>query len=330
MRRERLRSDRSLEPFTVLGLELPKAQALPANVEKLTALLASRVRETDIAGWMADRTLGLILPDTPVEGAWKLASDLADILTPHALHPAMTVYRYPSIDGDDHGLGDETSPDLEDNAPAAAPFRPLDALFMQKLPVWKRGMDIFAAGLGLLVLSPLLLIVAVLVKLTSHGPVFYRQQRDGIGGKPFYIYKFRSMVVDADRLKAQLRHLSEQDGPAFKLKNDPRVTPIGKWLRRTAIDEIPQLFNVLRGEMSLVGPRPMCSREARNCRQWERRRLDVTPGLTCIWQVEGGTKVTFTEWMRMDMRYIESRSLAEDLRLVAFTVPSVLKRDGVY
>src|SRR6185369_5282782 len=125
------------------------------------------------------------------------------------------------------------------------------------------------------------------------------QTRDGIGGRQFQIYKFRTMIVNADAIKAQLRKDSEQDGPAFKLKNDPRVTKIGRLLRRTCVDELPQLFNVLRGDMSIVGPRPMCSREAQHCASWERRRLDVTPGLTCIWQVEGGTKVTFREWMRM-------------------------------
>ncbi len=138
------------------------------------------------------------------------------------------------------------------------------------------------------------------------------------------------MVVNADAMKASLRQLSEQDGPAFKLKNDPRVTPIGRILRRTCVDELPQLWNVLRGDMSIVGPRPMCSKEARHCARWESRRFDVTPGLTCIWQVYGGTKVTFTEWMRMDLRYVGSRSLLHDVNLVVRTVPSVILRDGVY
>ena len=138
------------------------------------------------------------------------------------------------------------------------------------------------------------------------------------------------MVVNADALKADLRKTSEQDGPAFKLKNDPRVTRVGRWLRRTCIDELPQLFNTLKGDMSLVGPRPMCSKEARHCSQWQRRRLDVTPGLTCIWQVHGGTKVSFVEWMRMDLRYIHIRSFWSDMQLIAQTVPSVIRRDGVY
>jgi lipopolysaccharide/colanic/teichoic acid biosynthesis glycosyltransferase len=138
------------------------------------------------------------------------------------------------------------------------------------------------------------------------------------------------MVVNADALKDSLRANSEQDGPAFKLKNDPRVTPVGRWFRRTCIDELPQLFNVLRGDMTIVGPRPMCSKEARQYEQWQRRRLDVVPGLTCIWQVYGGTKVTFAEWMRMDLRYVRSHSLWGDFRLMFLTVPSVIRRDGVY
>ncbi len=243
------------------------------------------------------------------------------------------VYAYPSLEGGDPSpLDDADALPAEPAARTAAErvVQPLDALFVKKLPWAKRAIDIAGATFGLLLASPVMLVAAAAVKLTSRGPIFFGQERDGLGGRSFRIYKFRTMIVGADDAKAALRHRSEQDGPAFKLKNDPRVTRIGRLLRRTCIDELPQLWNVLRGDMSLVGPRPMCSKEARHCTPWQRRRLEVTPGLTCIWQVHGGTKVTFGEWMRMDLRYARSRSLWKDLWLIFMTVPSVIRRDGVY
>jgi len=206
----------------------------------------------------------------------------------------------------------------------------MDSLFVKRLPAWKRAIDIICSLAALVLLAPLFLVAGIVVKLTSHGPIFYSQQRDGHGGWRFNIYKFRTMTVDADAIKSQLLELSEQDGPAFKLKNDPRVTPVGRILRRTCIDELPQLFNVLKGDMTLVGPRPMCSKEATHCSQWQRRRLDVTPGLTCIWQIQTGPKPAFIDWMRMDLRYACSRSLWNDVKLIAMTIPAIIRRDGVY
>jgi len=142
------------------------------------------------------------------------------------------------------------------------------------------------------------------------------------------MYKFRSMVVDADKLKSQLAHLNEQDGPAFKSTNDPRVTRIGRFIRKTSIDELPQLWNVLKGDMSLVGPRPPTYDEVEQYKPWYRRRLEVTPGLTCIWQVEGRSRVTFEEWMRMDARYMHRPTIWQDLRLIFATIPAVLLGRG--
>ena len=169
---------------------------------------------------------------------------------------------------------------------------------------------------------------ALAIKATSRGPVFFTQERDTISGRPFTIYKFRTMCVDAEAKKGELRSLSEQDGPAFKMTDDPRVTPVGRFLRKTSIDELPQLFNVLLGDMSLVGPRPLPCDESHRCEAWQRRRLDVTPGLTCIWQVQGRSNVSFSEWARMDMQYIRSRSLMADLALLLKTIPAVIFRRG--
>ena len=315
---------------------------------EILPLLELRVRESDIAGWFKTGVIGIILPDTAPAGAWRLAEDLHAAFAPRQIVVQFQVYAYPSLDmGEPAGLAEAESLPAEslpaESLPAEAGERvtaervtaertvqPLDALFVQKLPLAKRLIDVVGAAIGLVLAAPAMLAAAVAIKLTSRGPVLFAQDRDGLGGRSFRIYKFRTMVVNADEVKAALRHRSEQDGPAFKLKNDPRVTPIGRWLRRTCVDELPQLWNVLRGEMSLVGPRPMCSKEARHCAAWERRRLEVTPGLTCIWQVHGGTKVPFREWMRMDLRDVRSRSLWKDLWLMILTVPSVLRRDGVY
>ena len=205
---------------------------------------------------------------------------------------------------------------------------PLQRFFIQQLSWSQRLRDILAAGAGLLLLSPLLLVIAIAVKCTSRGPVLFRQQRTGLGGKPFTIIKFRTMRQSAEAEKTALLSLNEQDGPAFKLTSDPRITRIGGVLRRTSIDELPQLWNVLRGDMTLVGPRPLPCEETASCSDWQRRRLDVTPGLTCTWQVSGRSMVSFSEWMRLDLDYIQRRSVSGDLSLIVRTIQVVFKGTG--
>lgn len=204
----------------------------------------------------------------------------------------------------------------------------LQALLVHPVPRWKRALDVGGAAACLVLLSPVLATAAVAVRVSSPGPVLFRQLRTGAGGRPFVMYKLRTMCVDAEARKPDLRPHSEQDGPAFKMAHDPRVTRVGAVLRRTSIDEIPQLWNVLRGQMSLVGPRPLPVAEAAACQRWHHRRLDVAPGLTCLWQVAGRSRVTFNEWMRMDIGYIRRRGLVRDLKLLAATVPAVLLRRG--
>lgn len=207
-------------------------------------------------------------------------------------------------------------------------LEPLENLFLHPFPRWKRIVDVVGAGVGLVMLSPLLLAVAALVKLTSPGPVLFRQLREGYGGELFQINKFRTMRVGADAEKARLQAESEQDGPAFKMKNDPRITSLGGFLRKTCLDELPQLWNVLLGDMTLVGPRPLDHRESSKIARWGRRRLNVMPGLTCIWQVHGKSKVTFNEWMRMDIRYSQRVSFGHDMKLVFATLKQVLLRQA--
>jgi lipopolysaccharide/colanic/teichoic acid biosynthesis glycosyltransferase len=208
------------------------------------------------------------------------------------------------------------------------PVESLNDFLVFPMPAWKRMLDVFVV---LMMAGPALLAVgfaAIGIKLTSPGPVFFKQRRAGLGGRPFTIWKLRTMVTDAEAKKQGLKKLSEQDGPAFKLKNDPRIFPFGKLLRKTSIDELPQLINVLLGDMSLVGPRPLPCDESDACLQWQRRRLDVTPGLTCIWQVKGRSSVTFDQWVRMDVEYIRKRTLLHDLSILLQTVPAVLLRKG--
>jgi lipopolysaccharide/colanic/teichoic acid biosynthesis glycosyltransferase len=194
----------------------------------------------------------------------------------------------------------------------------------------KRCFDILGAAIALVVTSPLLLIAALAIRLESRGPILYRSTRIGRGGRPFTFLKLRSMVNDADRHRHRLRHLNEADGPVFKISNDPRVTRVGRFLRITSIDEIPQFVNVLRGDMSLVGPRPPIPEEVEQYEAWQLRRLDVRPGITCLWQISGRSRIGFQEWMRLDLEYIRNQSFALDLKILLRTIPAVLSREGAY
>jgi exopolysaccharide biosynthesis polyprenyl glycosylphosphotransferase len=177
-------------------------------------------------------------------------------------------------------------------------------------------------------LSPLLIVVAVVIKLTSPGPVLFAQERVGMNKRLFKLYKFRSMYVDAEKRRRELEHLNEMDGPVFKIKNDPRVTPIGRFIRKTSIDELPQLVNVLRGQMSLVGPRPPLLAEVDRYDWLYRRRLSIKPGITCLWQISGRNEITFKQWMEMDKQYIDNWTLWLDIKILAKTIPAVLFSKG--
>lgn len=194
--------------------------------------------------------------------------------------------------------------------------------------VMKRLLDILASAAALWLLFPFLLLVVALVKLTSPGPVFFRQLRVGLHGKKFHMLKFRSMVANAEALKASLAAKNEQAGPVFKMKRDPRVTPLGRVLRKYSIDELPQLVNVLRGDMTLVGPRPPVPQEVAQYEPWQRRRLSVPPGLTCLWQVSGRNEVGFEDWMYLDLQYIDHWSVSQDIGLLLKTVPAVVSGRG--
>jgi lipopolysaccharide/colanic/teichoic acid biosynthesis glycosyltransferase len=352
---ERRRADRSNTAFSLLAFACQTDESLEAVYTCLSAILQRRLRVTDSAGWLDARRVGVVLPDTLPSGAWILGQDICRQFPEHVPAPVCTVMGYPSegLSGDSqktdgangNGRHHSERPSSkghngflsprpghreEDKGGDSKPVESIEMLFVAPASRWTRLIDVMAACVGLVLLSPLFVMTALAIKCTSRGPVFFAQDRTGQGGRRFRMYKFRSMVVNAESLKPSLSALNEQDGPAFKLKNDPRVTKIGHFLRTTCIDELPQLWNVLRGEMSLVGPRPLPCEETDRCERWQRQRLEVAPGLTCTWQVFGGTHVSFAEWMRMDLRYAASRHFWIDMWLVAVTIPAILCRRRVH
>ncbi len=192
----------------------------------------------------------------------------------------------------------------------------------------KRLLDFLMALVLLVLLSPLLLLLAALTKLTSHGPVLYRQTRCGLGGRKFTVYKFRSMRPGADLRREELAALNEMDGPVFKIRNDPRCTAVGRFMRKLSLDELPQLFNILKGDMSFVGPRPPLPEEVEKYEPWQRRRLRMQPGLTCLWALEGRSQLSFRRWMELDLEYIDSWSPSLDWKILLKTIPAVLLGRG--
>ncbi len=367
LERERDRADRTGTPFAMIVFQADRNDLDREVLDALVRVLASRLRISDEFGYLNRRHLAAVLPGASAANAWTVSDEVCLRLPPSLPLPRCEVYAYPSesaeeMDGnrptdarlagnsrrngsdgngnDGNGehdrrvivpqancnLESEPVPCHKSDAQAA---RPLEPLFIRPLPWWKRAMDIVVASAALMALSPVLLLVAVAVRLTSPGPILFRQMRSGLGGRPFVFYKFRSMVPDAEARKANLLALNEQDGPAFKIRHDPRITVVGRFLRKTSVDELPQLWNVLRGDMSLVGPRPLPCSESDACTGWHRRRLDVTPGLTCIWQVEGRSRVSFDDWVRMDIRYMRFHSLLKDATLMIRTLPAMLLRRGV-
>jgi lipopolysaccharide/colanic/teichoic acid biosynthesis glycosyltransferase len=349
--RERARSDRSGRPFSVVVIHLLETRL--ARLYAVPSLILSCTRETDDIGWFGDEEVSVLLPETDRVGADLTAVKVRDAFDKAGCAAAIRHYTYqplcesPDVCGRVHCGGDCTShghargemivAGSEDSAPdgptgfrdpgADAP-RGLSRMFLSPPPFWKRLMDVLGAGVLLILLSPLMIGAAIMVRLSSPGPIIFRQKRAGLGGKPFWFYKFRTMYIDAEQRKQELMHLNEAQGPVFKIANDPRVTPIGRNLRRMSIDELPQLWNVLKGDMSLVGPRPPTMDEIDKYTPWQRRRLEVQGGLTCIWQVSGRCLIPFEEWMRMDLRYSRKISPINDLSLLFKTVGAVLSRRG--
>ncbi|TWT92540.1 sugar transferase [Neorhodopirellula pilleata] len=356
--RERVRSTRRTIPFCVLQVKIRSIGKHGADTKldrrqsrKVIDLLHHNLRMTDEKGILSSTCYGVLLVDTPEMGGRAVLDRLTTLMNASNLNVELSLQVH-----DPEGFGNEDElvgvdengrsrrrSDLSNSSWDRKPAHSFDSgssavpapLSESRVtvvddelthrPSWtsramKRTLDLVGATTGLLLTSPFILAAMAAIKLTDGGPVFFCQTREGLNGRPFTIYKLRSMIIDAEKMQASLRVASHRDGPAFKISRDPRVTKVGHFLRATCLDELPQLFNVLLGDMSLVGPRPLPWHESRACERWHRRRLDVRPGLTCIWQVNKSKATTFDDWMRMDLRYIDRPGLLQDLRLIARTV----------
>ncbi|MFO7905595.1 MAG: sugar transferase [Planctomycetota bacterium] len=334
LRYERLRSDRSRLAFSLIVLSFDEDEPLWAGPPVIRTVM-DRIRSTDRAGVLPDGRLGIIAPYTPEANARVLAEDLVARLSSEKHPPAVEIHEYtPTAKSEtpEAGLIERWTTECGSawdgngrDGNARNLLDPIESATARPTPKWKRILDVMGSVTGLLLLSPLFLIVSVAIKCTSKGPIIFPQLRTGVEGRPFWIYKFRTMVDHAEEQKQFLLQFNEQDGPAFKIKCDPRTTRVGHFLRRTTIDELPQLWNVLRGDMSLVGPRPLPCDELDACAGWQRRRLSVKPGLTCTWQVQRNRNdIHFDDWMRMDLHYIERMSPGMDFAVLLLTLRAVL------
>lgn len=344
--RERSRADRTDSEFCLVWFA---GQQLGHGVAQvLHAKLRARIRLTDYVDFAGDGSVWLVLVDCPVEACLKLIREIQESAAVWLRELEPVVYHYPGQWHDiheahlcpptparrDQAVTPSGEPSHSQLAPRAQQacnrVQPLNPLLEIRLTPLKRCVDVFAASLGLLFFAPLLVIIAAAIRCESPGPAIFAQQRLGRGHRRFKMYKFRTMVVNAEGLRERLAAFNEQDGPAFKIARDPRITRCGRWLRASSLDELPQLWNVLRGEMSLVGPRPLPVGEGEQCLRWQRHREAITPGMTCLWQVQDQrNKLRFDEWVRLDLRYIREISAWVDLKLLARTAVVALRRRGI-
>ncbi len=329
--KERSRVDRHGGLFGFIILRLCDMRGAKAQVRLLAKLLHQRLRETDEKGQLGPGRIGVVLPLTDSIGTHLVLNSILELARKNGLRIDGECFVYPdqssgrpggeSIDGSRDREQDVTASQSVEVPTMSQPL-PI-AMLVSEYPLWKRSLDVAGAVVGLVLSSPIMLVSAILIKLTSRGPILFCQQRTGYLGQEFTIYKFRSMVDNASQMQAELRERNERDGPAFKITRDPRTTLIGRFLRATGFDELPQLYNVLRGDMALVGPRPLPVNEADQCLPWQQRRVEAKPGLTCFWQIAKSRSITFPDWMRLDLSYVRKASLGLDLRLIARTVIAV-------
>jgi len=369
--RERARADRNGHQFSVVLLSSDNPEPDNAQLKYVAQVFAKRIRLTDEAGWFDYKRLGVVLPYTSAASARRLADDICEAIATRISSPKYNIYTYPSNwfsngkgrsgqlhfadlfpgwstkrppwlskfttqnDGGKIKLEIEESPEnTTSNCQALSNVH--DPIFVWPLPAWKRGLDIVGALFGLVVLSPFLLLIALIIKIVSPGPVLFKQPRVGYMGRTFKMWKFRTMNIDADpsnhkQYVAKLINGAAQNDrssetPMMKLDHDPQIIPFGKIFRKTCIDELPQLVNVLRGEMSLVGPRPPLTYEVEEYLQWNYARFDAVPGMTGLWQVSGKNRLTFFEMMQLDIRYSKSMSLWLDIKILLKTPLAIVSQ----
>lgn len=358
---ERERADRTNHIFSLVIFDMGLFETKGISANHLMRVIYSRKRITDELGLYDKQHFGFILPATSSENARKVTERYCNEagITQSDFY---TIYTYPdkwissnkddatkqktsdiSAEKDSSALRDISSSsktDVEGNTTSAAePIEKqtqayektngeIEQFMVRQIPIWKRSMDIVGAIVGLVIFSPIMLAIAIVIKLTSKGPVIFKQERAGLGGKSFNFYKFRSMVVDAEAKKKELMEFNERTGPVFKMTDDPRVIPAGKFIRKWSLDELPQFYNVLKGDMSLVGPRPPTLDEVAQYYGWQDMRLEIKPGITCLWQISARHKSNFEDWVRLDIEYARKQSLLLDLKILLLTAPAVLSRRG--
>src|SRR3990172_9343952 len=345
LERERSRSERTGQIFSLVIFGFNSGNG--TGTEMLARLgndITRKIRKSDEVGWYDENRIGTILIGTSAEGAWQFIEIIKKRIVEVEPDLICTVYSYPSpcIHSNVHGedTKDQQTPsehkmsfNAKANSSTVLPdngksVERLDILFARPIPIWKRLVDFFWALLFMILLSPLFLLIALFIKIVSPGPVFYRQERIGYLGRPFTFWKFRTMHANNDGTghKRYLSHLIEGDAPMAKLDDgrDPRIIPFGKFLRYSCLDELPQLINVLRGDMSLVGPRPCLPYEADMYLRWHTRRFDTVPGMTGLWQVSGKNRLTFKEMIRLDIRYSRKMSPGLDAKILLLTGPAIL------
>lgn len=359
---ERSRTDRNGRAFCMVIFWGPTDRPRPYDLRPLAKHLREQMRLYDLLGHLDATHLAVLLPETPPEGARQFAHNVLEAFedpefgVEHGVQYEICTYPLeegPGEWGDDgrnRRTRSQTTPrqdptEKAEPAPSRSDLEPVGAqgeavraeasnlagAFTHPVSAGRRFIDILVSGTALVVLAPVFLVAALAVKLTTPGPIIFKQQRAGRGGVPFTFYKFRSMYLDAEARKAALAEKNEhRTGPIFKMKKDPRITPVGRILRKTSIDELPQLYNVLKGDMTLIGPRPPTLDEVAKYDLWQRKRLDLTGGITCIWQVSGRSEIKFDEWVRMDIEYQRKRSLWFDVKLLFRTIGAVVSGRGAY
>ena len=372
VQREQARVDRHGGQFSVVVFEPDGVARGNGQFHALASVIAHRIRLTDEGGWLDEQRIGVVLPDTAPDGAWYLADDVCRLSRGTLSRSQCTVYVYPfdwpfDKEGKDSANRDHLDRQVapySGNSPASwrktfgardsqsqavrmcesmdgppSPW-PIDSLRRTKAPLWQRLLDVVGSLAGLVMLSPVFLVVALLIKVTSPGSVFFKQIRIGEGGRPFVIWKFRTMRHNADRnvhrqyVSALIRSARHDCGqvpkPMTKLDDDPQISPVGRVLRKACIDELPQLINVLRGEMSLVGPRPAIPYEVHQYEAWQKERLNAMPGMTGLWQVSGKNRLTFDQMVRLDIRYSREKSFWLNIGILCRTPMAILRqiKDG--
>jgi lipopolysaccharide/colanic/teichoic acid biosynthesis glycosyltransferase len=339
--KEKARADRNNHVFSLISFELVPQRSSIDSIIFFAHYLQNRLRITDEIGWLDNHSIGVLLFNSfHIEAKQFLEiihrSCPPDICFGYAIstYPEGRTEHFHNEEihrrlEEKHLPGLESATEYEHQGETDKRIaKRLHPVFFNRVSFWKRLIDIVLSIIALIVLSPLMLMIALVVMFTSKGPIFYKQKRAGLGGVPFTMLKFRTMKVGAEEMKSQLKLFNERTGPVFKMINDPRVTPIGKILRQWSLDELPQFVNVLKGDMTLVGPRPPTLDEVEQYNKWHNYRLEMRPGITCIWQVYARHDKSFDNWVRLDIKYKKEQSFLLDMKLIALTLPAVLSRRG--